>query len=104
MDNLINKVSPDSREIRTGKAIDMDAYLEDIDKEYACDLKASIEAYDDYETVSAETYNDLLNVKTALAILEHLGYLTRHEHDEIVKVAEEIRLIALKELEREEKV
>lgn len=104
MDNLLNKTATHGHEMRKGIVIDMDKFLEDLDRSYACDLKASIEAYDDYETVSAETYNDLNNVKQTLGLMKLLGYLTDYEHDEIVKVAEEIRLIALKELEREQRV
>lgn len=103
MDKLLNdKVAKHGHEMRKGIVIDIEAYLGTLDTLYLADLNASISSFEDYEAISAETYNDYKIVCAKLEVLEKCEYLTIEETDEMRKCAAEMRLKKLEELEHEE--
>ena len=97
MDNLqaVNKV------LRSGKTVDMEAFLGELDSRYLYDLKATIGSFETYDEVSNETYGDLYRTIGKLEILLKLGYLSKEEYDAMVETAQDMRKVALKELEHE---
>lgn len=87
--------------MRKGVELDMYHVIEDIQDEYVNNLNASVEMSVDYNTVSNETLNDCLEVKRVLFAYCSMGYLYRDEYEDMCAVADELRLIKLKELENE---
>lgn len=96
MDSKILKES--TPEIRTGKAVDMDAFLRDLDSDYLTSLDSTLSSYDTYDEISNETYNDYQYIGGKLHVLHELGYLNNEEYSEILKVAAEMRRKKLEEL------
>ncbi|MBO7734804.1 MAG: hypothetical protein J6S67_19750 [Methanobrevibacter sp.] len=84
---------------REGKRLDMMKQIEDLQEEYIDNLNASIETNRFY--ASDETYNDCLTVKRVLYAFYIMGYLYHDEYEDMCKVADDLRLIKLKELENE---
>lgn len=93
MDKKFNTV------IRTGKSIDMISEIETLQAKYLADLKASVDSFDSYDEVAAETICDFNATKYVLLTLEKLGYLFKDECEEMIKEAELQRKHVLKELE-----
>lgn len=87
--------------MRKGVELDMYHVIEDLQDEYVNNLNASVEMSVDYNTVSNETLNDCLEVKRVLFAYCSMGYLYRGEYEDMCAVADELRLIKLKELENE---
>ena len=102
MDKLIEKKKGYRDEIRQGAKFNISAYLGTLDTLYLADLEATVSSFDDYEAISAETYNDYKVVCAKLEVLERCDYLTIEEADEMRKVAAEMRLKKLEALEYEE--
>lgn len=102
MDKLIEKKKEYREEFRQGIKLNVEAYLGTLDTLYLADLDASVSSFDDYEAISAETYNDYKVVCAKLEVLEKCEYLTIEETDEMRKCAAEMRLKKLEELEHEE--
>lgn len=102
MDKLIEKKKEYRDEYRQGVKLNVSAYLGTLDTLYLADLDATISSFDDYEAISAETYNDYKVVCAKLEVLEKCEYLTIEEADEMRKVAAEMRLKKLEGLTHEE--
>ena len=102
MDKLIEKKKEYRAEMRKGREVDMERFLGELDSEYITDLEGSLSSFDDYMSISAETYNDYKVVAGKLYVLRELDYLTEKECDEMVKTAYEMRLKKLEGLEHEE--
>ena len=98
MDNLINNQNTH----RAGLMLNVEALLGDLDTQYLNDLNSTIEAYDGYEDVSGETYNDYKVVCGKLEILNLAGYLDDEELNAMRETAAEMRLKKLEELKHEE--
>ena len=101
MDKLIEKKKEYRDEHRQGVKLNVSAYLGTLDTLYLADLEATISSFDDYEAISAETYNDYKVVCAKLEVLEKCEYLTIEEADEMRKAAAEMRLKKLEGLEHE---
>lgn len=86
---------------REGKRLDMMKQIEDLQEEYINNLNASLEINYTYDSASGETFNDCLTVKRVLYAFYVMGYLYRDEYEDMCKVADDLRLIKLKELENE---
>ena len=98
MDSKILKEA--TPEIRTGKAVDMDTFLRELDSEYLTQLDSTLSSYDSYDEISNETYNDYQYIGGKLHVLHELGYLNNTEYSEILKVAAEMRRKKLEELNK----
>ena len=88
--------------MRKGIKLNMEEFLGELDSLYLADMDATVYAYDTYEEISAETYNDYKIVCAKLEMLKKLKYLAEDETDEMMKVAAEMRLKKLEGLEHEE--
>lgn len=100
MDKLLNPENV--KEWRGGKSVDMEAFLGELDSEYLTDLDGTIEAYQTYDEVSQETYNDYKLVCSKLEMLRALAYLDDREFIAMRETAAEMRLKKLEALEHEE--
>ena len=100
MDNLFKEKS--AGVMRKGIKLNMEEFLGELDSLYLADMDATVYAYDTYEEISAETYNDYKIVCAKLEMLKKLKYLAEDETDEMMKVAAEMRLKKLEGLEHEE--
>ena len=87
--------------MRKGKEIDMFSEIEDLQDKYLSDLQASVDAFDTYDEVSAETFNDFNSLRRTLSIFNMLGYLLDEEYADMVSVADEQRNTVLGGLSRE---
>ena len=100
MDNLFKEKS--SGIMRKGEKVNMEELLKSLDEMYLEDMDATISAYDTYEEISSETYNDYNVVSGKLEMLRHLGYLDDEELCAMRQTAAEMRLKKLEDLEHEE--
>ena len=91
MDKLINKAAAHGHEIRKGKAIDMDKFLQDMDQMYIIDLQTTANTFIDCDDVWAESYNDYLKVEAQLETLKLLGYIDGDEFKALLETALEMR-------------
>lgn len=87
--------------IRTGRAVNIIDLLDDIEDKLRCNIKSDIEAYTTLEEVQAETYNDEVDARVQIALLERLGYIDEEEMNAMKQKATEIRIAALTDLEKE---
>ena len=87
--------------IRTGRAVNIIDVLDEIEDKLRCNIKGDIEAFTTLDEVSAETYNDEVDARVAIGMLEKLGYIDEEESQAMMKKAAEIRIAALEELEKE---
>lgn len=87
--------------LRGGKVVDIVSLLDEIEDKLRCNIKSDIEVYTTYEEVQAETYNDEVDARVAIALLEKLGYIDADETASMMQKAAEIRLAALAELDKE---
>lgn len=85
--------------LRSGKTIDMNEIISELESEIRCNLKASIEAYKTYDEVSAETYNDYIRIQSIIEVYCKLGYISTDEAKALIEGAYSIRIKKLKELE-----
>ena len=95
----IKRVAVHGREMRRGKTIDLEAFLEEMYEELECDLKASVETFETYHEVSEETQLDVSRVTYQLDMLKRLDYIDVDEFEAMVNYAKEKRFGYLKELE-----
>ena len=98
MDNLIN--NHDTH--RAGLMLNVEKLLGELDELYLANLDATIRCFDDYEDVSAETYNDFKLVCAKLETLNLAGYLDDEELNAMRDNAAEMRYKKLEALEHEE--
>ena len=87
--------------IRTGRAVNIVDLLDEIEDKLRCNIKGDIEAFTTLDEVSAETYNDEVDARVAIGMLEKLGYIDEEEMNAMKQKAAEIRITALTELEKE---
>ena len=87
--------------IRTGRAVNIIDLLDDIEDKLRCNIKSDIETYTTLEEVQAETYNDEVDARVQISLLERLGYIDEEEMNAMKQKAAEIRISALTELEKE---
>ena len=87
--------------IRTGRAVNIIDLLDDIEDKLRCNIKSDIESFTTLEEVQAETYNDEVDARVQIALLEKLGYIDEEECNAMKQKAAEIRITALTELEKE---
>ena len=78
--------------MRAGKTIDIKSEIEDLEAKYRGDLKGTLDAYDSYDRISDETFNDLLSLDKTISTFEMLGYLYRDEADAMIDYAAQIRM------------
>ena len=88
--------------LRCGKHLNIVTELEEIEANYKVSLKATLYAFDTYNEVSEETYNDYVTVCAVLDTYERMGYLEHEETDAIKKEAEKERINTLSLLEEKE--
>lgn len=87
--------------IRTGRAVNIIDLLDEIEDKLRCNINSDIDAFTTYEEVQAETYNDEVDARVAIALLGKLGYIDEEESKAMMSKAAEIRLAALERLEKE---
>ena len=85
--------------LRSGKTIDMNEIISELESEIRCNLKASIEAYESYDEVSTETYNDYIRVKGIIEVYCKCGYISTDEAKALTEGAWIMRKDKLHELE-----
>lgn len=91
MDKLLNKDAAGGHEIRKGKAIDMDKFLQDMDQMYIIDLQTTANTYIDCDDAWAESFNDYQKVEAQLETLKLLGYIDGDEFKALLETALEMR-------------
>lgn len=87
--------------IRTGRAVNIIDVVDEIEDKLRCNIKSDIESFTTLEEVQAETYNDEVDARVQIALLEKLGYIDEEECNAMKQKAAEIRIAALTELEKE---
>ncbi|MBO7730966.1 MAG: hypothetical protein J6S67_00385 [Methanobrevibacter sp.] len=87
--------------IRTGRAVNIIDVVDEIEDKLRCNIKSDIESFTTLEEVQAETYNDEVDARVQIALLEKLGYIDEEEMNAMKQKAAEIRIAALTELEKE---
>ena len=87
---------------RNGRTLDIDDLLDTLEGKYKGALDATISSFDEYEDVSGETFNDELVIKAEINLLEKLGYIDAEESNNMVKLASDIRMQKLEELNKKE--
>lgn len=78
--------------MRAGKTIDIKSEIEDLEATYRGDLEGTLDAYNSYERISDETFNDFLNLKKVITTFEMLGYLYKDEAADMIDYAAQLRL------------
>lgn len=96
MDKLINKAAAHGHEIRKGKAIDMDKFLQDMDQMYIIDLQTTANTFADPDDAWMESLNDYQKVKAQLETLKLLGYIDADEFKALLETAFEMRNTCVK--------
>ena len=91
MDKLINKAAAHGHEIRKGKAIDMDKFLQDMDQMYIIDLQTTANTFADPDDAWMESLNDYKKVEAELETLKLLGYIDADEFKALLETALEMR-------------
>ena len=91
MDKLINKAAAHGHEIRKGKAIDMDKFLQDMDQMYIIDLQTTANCFEDPDDAWMESLNDYKKVEAQLETLKLLGYIDGDEFKALLDTALEMR-------------
>ena len=95
----IKRVAVHGREMRRGKTIDLEAFLEELYEELECDLNATVETFETYHEVSEETQLDVSRVTYQLDMLKRLDYIDADEFENMVNYAKEKRFDYLNALE-----
>ena len=88
--------------LRSGKLVNLNEMLDNWTGMYQAALEASIDAFDTYDEVSAETYNDQLKIVSNINVLEFLGYIDKEEAEEMRKLAVDTRMSMLEKLNKKE--
>lgn len=91
MDKLLNKAAAHGHEIRKGKTIDMDKFLQDMDQMYIIDLQTTANTFADPDDAWMESLNDYQKVETQLETLKLLGYIDADEFKALLETALEMR-------------
>ena len=91
MDKLINKAAAHGHEIRKGKTIDMDKFLQDMDQMYIIDLQTTANTFADQDDAWMESLNDYNKVEAQLETLKLLGYIDADEIKALLDTALEMR-------------
>ena len=86
--------------LRTGAKLDMFREIEELQETYYHDMQASIDAYENYDEVSSETYGDYRCACKTLETFGRLGYLFPEEVRAMKSAIWEQRLTVLKGLEK----
>lgn len=86
--------------IRSGRAFNFVEKLDDLELKYRATLKASIDTFDSWDDVQAETYNDELLMRNTIETYGDLGYLEKEEVESMVEYARKIRLEMLDALDK----
>ena len=85
--------------IRAGKHVNIVDLIDDVELAFKASLSATITAYNTYDKISEETYNDLMVTFAKLELLQELGYIEKEEYEAMIEKAGQIRIDKLKELE-----
>lgn len=88
--------------LRNGKVVNMAEMLDNWTGMYQAALEASIDAFDTYDEVSAETYNDQLKIVSNINVIEFLGYIDKEEAEEMRQLAVDTRMSMLEKLNKKE--
>lgn len=88
--------------LRSGKLVNLNEMLDNWTGMYQAALEASIDAFDTYDEVSAETYNDQLKIVSNINVIEFLGYIDKEEAEEMRKLAVDTRMSMLEKLNKKE--
>lgn len=88
--------------LRSGKIVNLNEMLDNWTGMYQSALEASIDAFETYDEVSAETYNDQLKIVSNINVLEFLGYIDKEEAEEMRKLAVDTRMSMLEKLNKKE--
>ena len=91
MDKLINKAAAHGHEIRKGKAIDMDKFLQDMDQMYIIELQTTANTFADPDDAWMESLNDYKYVEAQLETLKLLEYIDADEFKALLDTALEMR-------------
>ena len=78
--------------LRSGKVVNIVEMLDNWTDMYQASLEASIDAYDTYDEVSNETYDDEVKIVSNINVLEVLGYIDKEEASEMRQLASDIRM------------
>lgn len=84
--------------IRAGKHVNIVEELDKIESRFRSELKTTIDTFDNYDEVSAETFNDELIANAMIRMMEKLGYLDDDEATEICTMIAKIRTETLEEM------
>ena len=85
--------------IRSGKHVNIAELIDDVELAFKASLSATITAYETYDRISEETYNDLMVTFAKLELLQELGYIEKEEYEAMIEKAGQIRMDKLKELD-----
>lgn len=85
--------------IRSGKHVNIAELIDDVESTFKTTLGATMAAYETYDRVSEESYNDLMVTFAKLELLQDLGYIEKEEYEAMIEKASQIRMDKLKELE-----
>ena len=88
--------------LRSGKVVNMAEMLDNWTGMYQASLEASIDAYDTYDEVSNETFNDEVKIVSNINVLEVLGYIDKEEASEMRQLASDTRTQMLEKLNKKE--
>lgn len=91
MDKLINKAAAHGHEMRKGKTIDMDKFLQDMDQMYIIDLQTTANCFENPDDAWMESLNDYKRVEAELETLKLLGYIDADEFKALLGTALEMR-------------
>ena len=86
---------------RAGYRVDIVTILDDMEDKYSQFLKNTVECFDDYDSISNETFSDFSSLASQFELMKKLGYLDEDECDELINCAEEMRFDILENLEKE---
>ena len=78
--------------LRDGKVVNIVEMLDNWTGMYQAALEASIDAYDTYDEVANETFNDEVKIVSNINVLEVLGYIDNEEATEMRKLASDTRM------------
>ena len=90
--------------IRAGKHVNIAELIDDVELAFKASLGATMTAYETYDRVSEESYNDLMVTFAKLELLQDLGYIEKEEYEAMIEKAGQIRMDKLKELEGDSNV
>ena len=86
---------------RAGYRVDIVTILDDMEDKYSQFLKNTVEYFDDYDSISNETFADFRSLASQFELMKKLGYLDEDECDKLINCAEQMRFDILENLEKE---